>query len=429
MAQPTAYEQYFLELVNRARFDPAGEAARYGIGLNDGLAAGTISTAAKQPLAFNPLLIDAADAHSAWMLATDTFSHTGANGSSPGDRMTAAGYAFGGSWSWGENISISWGGSAALTQAAIDSFHAGLFRSAGHRTNIENDGFREVGIGVASGEYQGSNGLTATEDFARSGSRAFLLGVTFDDRDGDHAYDPGEGLGGVGIDIRSSGGESWHLASWDAGGWQLSLAAGTYSVTFSGGGIASPVTRTAVVGTANVKLDLDVDVSTGPGSTPLLGTAGADTLTGGALADLVRGLDGDDRLRGQGGNDTLEGGAGNDKLFGEAGNDRLVGGAGADSLAGGSGADTFVYLGVGDRGDAITDFAPGEGDRLDVAAIFAAGPHDQAALLAGGYVRFAQTTGGVRVQVDADGGGDAWATLVTLNGLTTAALGGGVLIA
>src|SRR3954470_25001788 len=137
MAQPTAYEQYFLELVNHARADPAAEAARLGIGLNDGLSAGTISTAPKQPLALNPLLIDAAEAHSAWMLATDTFSHTGVNGSSPEDRMTAAGYAFSGSWTWGENI--------------------------------KDADFREIGIGVQTGEYQGSNGATATEDFARSG--------------------------------------------------------------------------------------------------------------------------------------------------------------------------------------------------------------------------------------------------------------------
>ena len=31
----TGNEQLFLELVNRARLDPAAEAARYGIGLND----------------------------------------------------------------------------------------------------------------------------------------------------------------------------------------------------------------------------------------------------------------------------------------------------------------------------------------------------------------------------------------------------------
>lgn len=47
MAEPTALEQYVLELVNRARADPAAEAARLGIDLNQGLGAGQITTAAK----------------------------------------------------------------------------------------------------------------------------------------------------------------------------------------------------------------------------------------------------------------------------------------------------------------------------------------------------------------------------------------------
>ncbi|MDO9708335.1 CAP domain-containing protein [Paracraurococcus lichenis] len=428
MAQPTAFEQYFLELVNRARADPAAEAARQGIGLNDGLAAGTISTAPKQPLAFNPLLGDAADAHSAWMLATDTFSHTGANGSSPGDRMAAAGYVFAGSWSWGENIAIQWGsGANAFTAGVIDAFESQLFRSAGHRENIEAGSFREIGIGTASGEYQGSSALTVTQDFARSGSQPFLLGVAYADRDGDHAYDVGEGLGGVSVDIRSSAGQAWHLATWDAGGWQQQLAAGTYSVTFSGGSLATPVTRTAVLGTENVKLDLALGlVAT---ASTITGTSGADTLSGGAAGEVLQGLEGDDRLLGQGGDDTLEGGDGADKLFGGPGNDRITGGAGADSIAGGTGADSFVYLVAGDRGDAITDFSVAEGDRLDVAGLFPAGPHAGQALLDGGYLRFVQTTGGVRVQMDADGGGDAWVTLVTLNGQTASALKADILIA
>ncbi len=53
MATPTAQEQLMLELINRARLDPAAEAARQGIALNSGLAANSISTAAKQVLAFN----------------------------------------------------------------------------------------------------------------------------------------------------------------------------------------------------------------------------------------------------------------------------------------------------------------------------------------------------------------------------------------
>ena len=46
-----------LELINRARMYPAAEAARLGIALNQGLAPGTISTAPKQVLAMNDLLV------------------------------------------------------------------------------------------------------------------------------------------------------------------------------------------------------------------------------------------------------------------------------------------------------------------------------------------------------------------------------------
>lgn len=91
---PTDAEQLFLELVNRARSDPGAEAARLGIDLNAGLVAGTIADSPKQPLAPNRFLIDSAREHSAWMLETDTFSHTGEGGSSatPGPFVTGVVY-------------------------------------------------------------------------------------------------------------------------------------------------------------------------------------------------------------------------------------------------------------------------------------------------------------------------------------------------
>ena len=60
--------------------------------LNQGLAPGTLNGAAKQVLAPNALLAQAAETHSDWMLATDTFGHAGAGGSSAGDRIEDAGY-------------------------------------------------------------------------------------------------------------------------------------------------------------------------------------------------------------------------------------------------------------------------------------------------------------------------------------------------
>src|SRR5215217_3300694 len=57
---PSNAEQYLVELINRARSDPAAEAARYGIDLNEGLRPGTLSPAPRAPLPFNPNLIKAA---------------------------------------------------------------------------------------------------------------------------------------------------------------------------------------------------------------------------------------------------------------------------------------------------------------------------------------------------------------------------------
>ncbi len=368
MAQPTATEQYFLELVNRARLDPAAEAARHGIDLNQGLAPGTISTTAKQPLAWDPLLIDAARAHSRWMLDTDTFNHTGVGGSSPGDRMMAAGYVFSGSWTWGENIAIQWGGGTAIDAELVESMHAGLFKSAGHRTNIEKADFKEIGIGFGVGEYQGTTGATGTQNFARTAGSPFLTGVAFGDRDGDRFYDPGEGLAGVKVTARSSAGTVSETTTWDAGGYQMELAAGTYSVTFSGGGMAQSVTRTATVSGQNVKLDLESAAKLaetmrvvrdgavafeaaaryeGPATWidwQLLGTgAGREEITGTEDADFINGLAGTDVIAGVGGDDILDGGTG------------------SNFLTGGAGADTFFTDARGGQvgWSTIVDFLPG----------------------------------------------------------------------
>ena len=75
MAANSAQEQLMLELINRARMNPAAEAARQGITLNQGLAPGTISASPKQVLAMNNFLVLSADRHSNWMLVNDIFNH------------------------------------------------------------------------------------------------------------------------------------------------------------------------------------------------------------------------------------------------------------------------------------------------------------------------------------------------------------------
>lgn len=261
MAQPTAYEQYMLELVNRARQNPIAEATLYNIDLNEGLAPQTISDAAKQPLAFNFHLIDAARSHSQWMLDNDTFSHTGINGSDAGERIVAADYQLTGNWAWGENLAVRWTVGTPDLVHFINLEHEGLFRSSGHRENLMNGFFREIGIGVLNGDYQGWNAVMATHNFATSGSSIFLTGVAF--QDGvvdDDFYSVGEGLGGITVEAtRLWDQQTFTTTTFDSGGYQLALNPGTYSVTFSGAQLSQNTTQTVTIGTENVKLDLQLD--------------------------------------------------------------------------------------------------------------------------------------------------------------------------
>ncbi|MGK7943797.1 MAG: CAP domain-containing protein, partial [Microcystaceae cyanobacterium] len=258
---PSVYEQYMIELVNRARENPEAEAILYGIDLNEGLSPGTITSNSKQPLASNQFLTDSANSHSQWMLDTNTFSHTGAGGSSAGDRMGDAGYVFSGSWTWGENI--AWRGTTGTPNVTqyIELQHQSLFLSKGHRKNILNDNFREIGIGSVEGRFTTSrtwNAVMTTQNFAKSGSDVFLTGVAFDDEVNNNSfYNVGEGLAGITVEaIRTSDNAIFSTTTMSAGGYNLALNAGTYNVTFSDNS-GDYFTETVTIGSENVKLDLD----------------------------------------------------------------------------------------------------------------------------------------------------------------------------
>ncbi len=389
MSDLNPYEQYLLELINRARSDPGAEAARLGISLNQGLASGSIQDTAKQPLAANEFLNNAAADHSKWMLATNIFSHTGQGGSSAGDRIEDAGYT---NWrTWGENISYRGGGNVQSV-SVVEDHHDGLFKSAGHRRNLMNDGFTEIGLGQEYGRFDNFDASMLTEKFASDRGDPFLLGVVFDDQDGDDFFDPGEELPDVRVAVSGEGA----TFTGDGGGYGIRVdGSGTFNVTFSGGGLDGSVTRTVQIGAENVKLDLNLDdivVDTPPppppeperpepeappqpsdpepvedGTAPdddgpndgipapeaprkVTGSAGNDRMIGGDEdeimaagrgADIVRGRGGDDHIRGQAGDDRLVGGAGDDTLKGGGGVDRLIGNGGEDQLRGGGGADTL----------------------------------------------------------------------------------------
>jgi RNA polymerase sigma factor (sigma-70 family) len=106
------------------------------------------------PVTQNGKLDTAALRHSQDMAARNYFDHTDPDGKDPGDRITAAGYT----WStYGENI--------ARGQQTPASVMDSWMNSPGHRANILNCSFKEIGVGV----HQGSGGPWWTQVFGAQG--------------------------------------------------------------------------------------------------------------------------------------------------------------------------------------------------------------------------------------------------------------------
>ncbi len=104
-------------------------------------------------LTANGTLNRVADTYAGVMADTQNLSHTGPDGSSVGDRVTRSGYTWS---SVGENI--------ARGQADAEAVMDVWMKSPGHRANILNCSFREMGIDVD----QGSGGPWWTQVFATS---------------------------------------------------------------------------------------------------------------------------------------------------------------------------------------------------------------------------------------------------------------------
>lgn len=145
MADASVLERQMLDLINAER-------AKAGL----------------DPLRLELRLNDSSETHSEWMLQTDVFSHTGAGGSSAGDRMKDAGFVFSGSWTWGENIALQSERGAAGLADDVEDLHTSLMNSAGHRANILNPNFEVLGVGIERGEYKGYDVVIVTQNFARS---------------------------------------------------------------------------------------------------------------------------------------------------------------------------------------------------------------------------------------------------------------------
>lgn len=126
--------------------------------------------AGMQPLRAHRKLTKAATRFSKTMVKQQFFDHVSPSGSTLTTRVEKVKYTQGARrWSIGENI--AWGtGDRATPAAIVDAW----MHSAGHKRNILDPTFTEIGIGIASGAPLAtaaakSSGLTYTTDFGFRG--------------------------------------------------------------------------------------------------------------------------------------------------------------------------------------------------------------------------------------------------------------------
>ncbi len=105
-------------------------------------------------LKYSPVLDKAAQAKADDMLAKGYFSHTTPDGHTPWDFITGAGYTY---LMAGENLAVN------FTEA--ENVESAWMNSPGHKANIVNKNFEEIGIGIAQGQYQDHTAIFVVQMF------------------------------------------------------------------------------------------------------------------------------------------------------------------------------------------------------------------------------------------------------------------------
>jgi hypothetical protein len=290
IGDPTNEEQYYLELINRARANPTAEGLRLATTTDSNVLSAYSSFGVNlvlmqsqfallppaPPLSMNATLTTAARAHSQNMLQNNYQGHSGPDGSLTTRLQNYTAGANG--WSIGENVyaysksvwyghagfEVDWGGSVTS---------GGMQSPPGHRQNIHSTTFREVGIGVVLGSNGGSGGVgpqLVTQDFGMVGGLPpFVTGVVYRDLNGDGFYEPGEGVGGVTVTVSNT---NSYAVTASSGGYSVPVAgSGSYGVTFSGGSVPTNQQSVSVSNGQNVKSDYVVTGSATPTPTPPAG--------------------------------------------------------------------------------------------------------------------------------------------------------------
>lgn len=115
-------------------------------------------------LAENQILDKAAQAKADDMLAKGYFAHNTPDGHTPWDFITGAGYSY---LMAGENLAVN------FTEA--ENVETAWMNSPGHKANILNKNFQEIGIGIAQGTYQDHTAIFVVQEFGLPSAQPVAL--------------------------------------------------------------------------------------------------------------------------------------------------------------------------------------------------------------------------------------------------------------
>lgn len=124
------------------------------------------STNGLSGLTVNPLLVDAAQMKADHMAEHGYFAHNSPDGLTPWHWIIQSGYQF---MQAGENLAVNFSDSGDVVQAWMES--------PGHRENILNGGFTEIGIATAKGTYKGEETVFVVQMFGTPSRTSRQLAV------------------------------------------------------------------------------------------------------------------------------------------------------------------------------------------------------------------------------------------------------------
>lgn len=272
---PTALEQEMLQLINRFRSDPTGEysrlissdaplrsfdtevTAQLDFSKVDGamLRSEMSRLSPAPPVAWNEVVYNLAKTQNGTMITKQRQEHfpnlanTLNNMGVPIEAGTAQN-AFFNAVNIGRTPFFVHAAYVIDWAAGAPDAVGGMQKDRGHRANLMNSLFNQVGSAITPTSI-----LVNTQMFAKiSSSQKMAVGALFEDKNKSGWYDAGEGIGASKIEFKNqASGAIISTNSLTAGGYQVVLPAGTYSVTASGGSLKHAVVIPSVtIGTSNV---------------------------------------------------------------------------------------------------------------------------------------------------------------------------------